>query len=89
MKVCKLCHVSGLVQGVFFRASTQEKARNYNLTGYAKNLPNGDVEVLVCGETQSVDLLCDWLWQGPGHARVEKVICAEVEKLSPVDFTPG
>ena len=89
MKVCKLCRVSGLVQGVFFRASTQEKARKYKLTGYAKNLSNGDVEVLVCGETQPVELLCDWLWQGPGHARVEKVICAEVEQDWPVDFTTG
>lgn len=89
MTICKLCRVSGQVQGVFYRASTQEQALKYNLMGYAKNLLNGDVEVLACGEPQAVEALCDWLWQGPGHARVEKVVCAEVEQASPVEFTVG
>ena len=87
MIICKLCRVSGRVQGVFYRASTQQQAIKYNLTGYARNLLDGDVEVLACGEPQAVEALCDWLWQGPTHARVEKVVCAEVEQTAPGEFT--
>ncbi len=87
MTICKRCRVSGRVQGVFFRASTQEQAIQYNLTGYAKNLLDGDVEVLACGEPQAVEALCDWLWQGPRHARVEKVVCTEAEQTTFREFT--
>lgn len=89
MTVCKLCRVSGRVQGVFFRASTQEQAIKYNLTGYAKNLTNGDVEVLACGEPQAVDALCNWLWEGPKNARVEKVECSESQQICPEHFITG
>ena len=89
MTVCKLCRVSGLVQGVFFRASTQEQAIKYNLTGYAKNLMNGDVEVLACGNYHDVEALYEWLWQGPAHARVENVLCEEVKQNPPGNFTTG
>ena len=87
MTICKSCRVSGRVQGVFYRASTLEQAIKYNLTGYAKNLLDGDVEVLVCGEPQAVEALCDWLWQGPIHARVENVVCTEVEQIPLGEFT--
>lgn len=86
MTVCKLCRIKGRVQGVFFRDSTQEQAIKYNLTGYAKNLMNGEVEVLVCGAPEGVEALCDWLWQGPAHARVEKVLCEEVTQNPPGNF---
>jgi len=89
MTICKRCRVSGRVQGVFYRASTLEQAIKYNLKGYAKNLLNGDVEVLVCGEPQAVGALCNWLWQGPMHARVEKVVCDEVEQAPLEEFTVG
>jgi acylphosphatase len=89
MIICKRCRVEGDVQGVFYRASTQQQADKYNLTGYAINLPDGSVEVLACGEPQAVDVLCDWLWQGPRHARVEKIVCAEVEQNPPGKFTIG
>ncbi len=87
MMICKRCRVSGRVQGVFYRASTLEQAIKYNLTGYAKNLLDGDVEVLVCGEPQAVEALCDWLWEGPIHARVENVVCTEVEQIPLGEFT--
>jgi len=89
MNICKRCRVKGRVQGVFFRASTQEQANKYNLTGYAKNLPDGSVEVLACGRIQAVEALCDWLWQGPLHARVDNVVCTEVEQNPPDRFTAG
>lgn len=73
MKICKRCLVSGRVQGVFYRASTAERARGLGVTGYAKNLPDGRVEVLACGEAEVVRELCEWLRQGPPAAKVESV----------------
>ena len=75
--VCNLCRVSGRVQGVFFRASTQQQARLLNVSGYAKNCFDGSVEVLVCGEEDNVLRLCEWLGTGPEFARVEHVDCSE------------
>ncbi len=65
--------VTGLVQGVFFRASTQEQATDLGLRGYVRNLSDGRVEVLVEGEEFAVDQLVQWLWHGPPGAEVEKV----------------
>lgn len=65
--------VSGKVQGVFFRASTREQALKLGLRGYAKNLPDGRVEVLAEGEAAAVDALERWLHVGPPMARVESV----------------
>ena len=73
MKVAKRCLVSGKVQGVFYRASTAERARALGITGYAKNLPDGRVEVLACGEEAKVQELIDWLWKGPPAAKVQGV----------------
>lgn len=73
MQVCKRCLVSGRVQGVFYRASTAERATALGVTGYAKNLPDGRVEVLACGEEAAVEALCEWLRQGPTAARVTAV----------------
>ena len=65
------CWVSGRVQGVYFRGATQRKATELGLTGYARNLPDGRVEVLVCGEAAKIQALCEWLWEGPPLAEVE------------------
>ena len=68
--------VSGRVQGVFFRASTREQARQLGLRGHARNLPDGRVEVLAVGEADAVDALARWLRHGPPRARVDAVIRA-------------
>jgi acylphosphatase len=65
--------VSGRVQGVFFRASTREQALKLGLRGYAKNLPDGRVEVLAEGDASALDALERWLRVGPPMARVESV----------------
>ena len=78
--------VSGRVQGVFYRASTRQKALELGVTGYARNLPDGRVEVLACGESAAVDALCEWLWQGPPHAVVSMVSCATQEMNAPPSF---
>ena len=70
---CARFLVTGRVQGVFFRASTRERALALGLAGKAENLPDGRVEVIACGEAEALDTLGDWLWQGPPAARVDEV----------------
>ncbi|HSC48127.1 MAG TPA: acylphosphatase [Gammaproteobacteria bacterium] len=78
MQVCKRCLVSGRVQGVFYRASAAEEARRLGVTGYARNLADGRVEVLACGEADAVNELIDWLWGGPPAAKVQGVEANDV-----------
>lgn len=77
MMICKRCRVVGRVQGVFYRASTQEQARQLDVSGWARNMPDGSVEVLACGEQRSVEALSRWLWDGPRMAEVDDVRCQE------------
>lgn len=72
---CRRCLVAGKVQGVWYRASTQRQALALGLTGYARNLPDGRVEVLACGDETALQQLRDWLWQGPPAAVVSDVQC--------------
>lgn len=76
--------VSGKVQGVFFRASTREQALGLDLRGYAKNLPDGRVEVLAAGSDAALDALAAWLRQGPPAARVD-----DLERLPATDDEVG
>jgi acylphosphatase len=69
------CYVSGLVQGVFFRASTRDRARQLGLTGQASNLPDGRVEVIATGPQADLAALRRWLRDGPSQARVTSVEC--------------
>lgn len=73
--VCTICWVYGRVQGVGFRYSTQRQAISLGITGYAKNLDDGSVEVLACGTEAGVAQLVAWLKAGgPRSARVDKVV---------------
>jgi acylphosphatase len=87
--VCYRCLVSGRVQGVFFRASTQREAQKLGLTGHAHNLPDGSVEVLACGEPAAVEQLKAWLWQGPPAAGVTDVECRRSAAPAPARFSTG
>jgi acylphosphatase len=60
---------------VFFRAAAREQAQRLGLTGYARNLPDGKVEVLVCGPPDIVGQLREWLRTGPPMADVTGVAC--------------
>ena len=70
---CRRFIVSGRVQGVWFRASTRDQANLLGLSGHARNLANGDVEVLACGDEEAIGQLRRWLAQGPPLARVDRV----------------
>jgi acylphosphatase len=65
--------VSGRVQGVFFRAETQNKATSLNLTGWVRNIPDGRVEAIFEGEEEDVNLMVDWCRKGPSFATVINV----------------
>lgn len=73
MKVCCRCLVSGKVQGVYYRQAALEEATALKISGWVRNLASGDVEVLICGEQEQVDLMCDWLWEGSANAQVQNV----------------
>jgi acylphosphatase len=73
--------VTGRVQGVGFRASTQSEARRLGLAGWVRNLWNGDVELEAEGPPAALDTLLAYLREGPGLAHVTNV---QVEWLTPV-----
>lgn len=89
MSHCLLCRVEGRVQGVWFRAHTRREAQRLGLTGYARNLSDGSVEVLACGDESGVAQLQRWLHQGSPGARVDRVECRPVEQTAPASFTTG
>jgi acylphosphatase len=68
--ICMRVTISGKVQGVFFRASARNEAQRLGVSGYAKNLADGRVEVLACGGRAQVERLYEWLQRGPAHAEV-------------------
>ena len=87
--IARRCWVAGRVQGVFYRASTARRAAELHVTGYARNLPDGRVEVLACGESGAVQALCDWLWQGSPASHVTSVEVAPVSAGSLRDRPQG
>ncbi|HEX4241000.1 MAG TPA: acylphosphatase [Steroidobacteraceae bacterium] len=77
--------VTGKVQGVFFRHSTRVEARRLKLHGFARNLPDGSVEVVARGAAAEVEQLHAWLHRGPAQARVDAVRETEVDPESTVE----
>jgi len=65
--------VSGRVQGVFFRSNTRETASNLGLRGYARNLYNGDVEVVAEGNEEKLNKLIEFCKKGPESAHVTNI----------------
>ncbi|MFV8835634.1 acylphosphatase [Aquisalimonas sp.] len=83
---CLLGHVSGRVQGVFFRGSAQEEARRLGLRGYAMNLPDGRVQLLVSGPDAELEAFQAWVAQGPPNARVDDVVWEPATDAPPAGF---
>ncbi|MDY6991732.1 MAG: acylphosphatase [Pseudomonadota bacterium] len=90
MTLCLHCFVSGHVQGVAFRYYTRDQAQSLGISGWARNLTDGRVEVLACGEARAIEQLSMWLHQGPPSAHVTEVQCEKVEKTQmPDGFSIG
>ena len=90
--IARHCRVRGRVQGVYYRGSAARRAAELGVRGHARNLPDGSVEVLACGPTEAVQAFIEWLWVGPGAARVTAVEVGAVElprERWPRDFTTG
>jgi acylphosphatase len=75
--VCRKCLVGGRVQGVFYRATAARRARELGIHGYARNLPDGRVEVLACGDEHTVSEFVKWLWVGSSGSKVTSVEVSE------------
>jgi len=71
--------VAGRVQGVWFRASTRDKAVELGVNGYVRNLPDGNVEFVAVGDDEKVAALIEWAKDGPQLAIVDEV------KVKPLD----
>jgi len=72
-KVAAHVFVSGRVQGVWFRASTQDKAKELGVTGWVRNASDGRVEVVFEGDKKAVEEAVGWCHRGPPPANVEGV----------------
>ena len=62
---------------MFYRTSTETVARQLGLSGWVRNLDDGRVELIACGEDIKLRELEQWLWRGPSHARVQQVQVVE------------
>jgi acylphosphatase len=76
--ICKKCLVGGRVQGVFYRGSAARRARALGVRGYARNLLDGRVEVLACGEQEAVQAFIEWLWIGSSASHVQSVEAVDI-----------
>jgi acylphosphatase len=65
--------VSGIVQGVFFRSYTSQKAGMLNLKGWVRNTSDGSVEIVAEGDRELLNELLQWSYHGPSSARVDHV----------------
>lgn len=65
--------VKGLVQGIFFRVGTKEKAQQLGITGWVRNLDSDKVEIIAEGEKKKIEELTKWCKKGPSSARIEEI----------------
>lgn len=65
--------ISGRVQGVFYRAYTQDAARTHGVTGWVRNLPDGRVEAVFEGDARAVEAMVQWCHRGSPLSRVDRV----------------
>ena len=85
--ICRQYIVSGRVQGVFFRASTQRQARALGLTGWVRNRYDGRVEVLAYGDEQQLSIFAKWLEIGPERSKVTNIKVSEQKiSVAPTSF---
>jgi acylphosphatase len=71
--------ITGIVQGVGYRASFMYQARTLQLSGWVRNRLDGSVEAIVSGDAQAVQSIIDWAWRGPSNAQVSDVVVVDVD----------
>jgi len=75
--------INGLVQGVFFRKYIQDEAKKLDIKGHARNLENGEVEVVAEGKDEDVDMLVAACKKGAPHSMIKKV---DVQEMNHIGF---
>lgn len=78
--------VTGRVQGVWFRAWTQQEAERLGLRGWVRNEADGSVSALIAGREPAVRAMLTALHDGPDLARVDRVEVAPAEDDLPEGF---
>ena len=79
--------VKGKVQGVFYRASTRQKAEALHITGFAQNQGDGSVLIEAEGEEAALKELVTWCWKGSTNAEVTSVSIEEKESIGYLSFS--
>jgi len=85
-KTCLHCYVDGKVQGVFYREAAKRKAKELEITGWIRNLSDGRVEILICGDLEPIEEMREWLWDGSPAADVTDVDVDELPWEEHKDF---
>ena len=85
MLVCGVLYM-GACRGYFSEPLKEKQALQSGITGYARNLPDGCVEVVACGQLPAVEELKDWLQYGPETATVSAVQCEPIPRQNFSDF---
>ncbi|HEY0845779.1 MAG TPA: acylphosphatase [Noviherbaspirillum sp.] len=80
--MAKHLRITGLVQGVGYRASFEDQARALRLSGWVRNRADGSVEAVVRGDTESLETIVAWSKRGPRAARVSQVIVTDMDDAS-------
>ncbi|MBW6460935.1 MAG: acylphosphatase [Bacteroidales bacterium] len=75
--------VSGKVQNVGFRFYTVKKAKEFDISGFVRNEPDGSVYIEAEGKTVDLDTFRDWCRQGPQWAKVDKL---EIQEMPVMDY---
>ncbi len=76
----------GRVQGVFYRASCAERARELGLSGWVRNMPGGGVEAVFEGSERAVEDMVSWCRDGPAHARVDRFEVIDEDVVGSTEF---
>ena len=76
--------MGGRVQGVFYRATAARRARELGIRGHARNLADGRVEVLACGDREAVEAFVSWLWIGSSACKVTSVEASDTPASAPL-----
>ena len=77
--ITRLLTIHGRVQGVYYRDSMRQRARQLGVKGWVRNCSDGSVEAIVCGTPEAVAAIIEWAKQGPTAAKVSDVRVKEAE----------
>jgi len=86
MKQAVKIKIKGTVQGVFFRQSTVEKARELDITGWVRNCEDGSVEIEAEGDENLLRVFVQWCHRGPRNAVVKDADVKNIEPKNVVTF---